>query len=59
MNSKLELTLDEEVVICPNCKSMAKKNFLAEWLKGKQSCPVCFEKLNMDDFSLVERKSTI
>lgn len=53
MISKTQLTLDYEVVICPYCSNMAKKELLTVWLKEKKNCPVCFTQMTIDDCPIV------
>ena len=54
MISKMPLTLDEDIVICPNCRNMAKKELLENWLKENRTCPICRKKLSINDFPIVD-----
>ncbi|MBD3191625.1 MAG: hypothetical protein GF308_13340 [Candidatus Heimdallarchaeota archaeon] len=39
----------DNVVACPYCGNIAKREMLAEWLKVKGLCPVCKNKLSIDE----------
>lgn len=39
----------DNVVACPYCGNIAKREMLAEWLKVKGICPVCKKKLSLDE----------
>ncbi|NHJ32736.1 MAG: hypothetical protein FK732_07730 [Asgard group archaeon] len=54
MISKIQLTLDAEVVICPYCSNMVKKDLMTEWLNEKNTCPVCFTQMTIDDCPIVD-----
>ena len=53
MITKTQLTLDSEIVICPYCSNMAKKDSLSKWLKINKTCPICSSKLIIHDCPLV------
>ncbi|NHJ48730.1 MAG: hypothetical protein FK733_13175 [Asgard group archaeon] len=56
MISKTQLSFNDDIVICPNCRNMAKKELLEEWLERKNSCPVCRKKMKLVDFPIVDKK---
>lgn len=39
--SKLPLRTDQDVLQCPSCESYFLKNYLEDWLREKDVCPVC------------------
>ncbi|HUT81597.1 MAG TPA: hypothetical protein VMZ29_10385 [Candidatus Bathyarchaeia archaeon] len=55
MISSLRLDIEKDtIVICPNCRNMAKRELLAEWLEESGSCPVCRRKIVIDDCPVVK-----
>ena len=54
MITKTQLTMDYDIVICPYCGNMAKKELLADWLKSKKTCPICSFELSIDDCPIVD-----
>jgi uncharacterized protein (DUF983 family) len=40
---------NDRIVACPYCGNVAKYEMLAEWLKVKSVCPVCKNKLKIED----------
>ena len=55
MVSGLYINFDE-VLACPNCRNIAKKPMLTEWLRVKGSCPICRTKIILDLCPKAERK---
>jgi hypothetical protein len=50
MVSNLPIRPIEDVVLaCPYCESLAKQSNLIEWLQTKSLCPVCREKLSYEE----------
>lgn len=46
MVSHLQFHLEmEEIVACPFCGGLAKKELLEEWLEKKRTCPICRRKM--------------
>ncbi len=45
--SKLPLRTDQDVLQCPSCESYFIKNYLEDWLREKDVCPVCKYKLKI------------
>ncbi|NHJ32504.1 MAG: hypothetical protein FK732_06550 [Asgard group archaeon] len=45
--SKLPLRTDQDVLQCPSCESYFLKNYLEDWLREKDVCPVCKYKLKI------------
>jgi hypothetical protein len=43
--SKSKFTPGEEVLQCPYCRSLFKRNYLIEWLVKNDICPVCRYKI--------------
>ncbi|NHK30026.1 MAG: hypothetical protein FK730_01655 [Asgard group archaeon] len=43
--SKTKFTTGEEVLQCPYCRSLFKRNYLIEWLVKNDICPVCRYKI--------------
>jgi hypothetical protein len=43
--SKSKFTAGEEVLQCPYCKSLFKRNYLIDWLVKNDICPVCRYKI--------------
>jgi hypothetical protein len=43
--SKSKFTAGEEVLQCPYCRSLFKRNYLIEWLVKNDICPVCRYKI--------------
>jgi hypothetical protein len=47
MISKLEIKPEDNVVQCINCNYYFIKDYLIEWLKNNENCPVCQTILRM------------
>lgn len=45
--SKLPLRTDQDVLQCPSCESYFIKNYLEDWLRENDVCPVCKFKLKI------------
>jgi hypothetical protein len=45
--SKIPLRSDQDVLQCPSCESYFLKNYLEDWLREKEVCPVCKYKLKI------------
>ncbi|NHJ49161.1 MAG: hypothetical protein FK733_15340 [Asgard group archaeon] len=48
MISKLDMKPEDNVVQCVNCHSYFIKDYIVEWLKNHENCPVCQTILRMD-----------
>lgn len=46
----LELSEGDDIVWCPYCGNPAHGNHLIAWLQKKNTCPVCREHLNPEDY---------
>ncbi|MFX1295412.1 MAG: hypothetical protein ACFFD2_11260 [Promethearchaeota archaeon] len=46
----LNINHKEQVIFCPHCNSPAHHNHLREWLKIKNYCPRCKQKISEGDF---------
>lgn len=55
MISGLELDFEKnDILACPFCRRLAKKELFLEWLKEKPLCPVCHRKLWPDQCLIVK-----
>lgn len=57
MVSHLEIHLEmDELVACPYCEGIAKKELLEEWLEENYTCPVCRRTLRIEECPIVQIK---
>ncbi|MFB0559811.1 MAG: DUF2341 domain-containing protein [Candidatus Lokiarchaeia archaeon] len=45
----LEIVSRDRIVSCPHCGAQSHRDHLLEWIKVKGICPVCKERLNIQD----------
>ncbi|MHA1631124.1 MAG: hypothetical protein ACTSVS_13175 [Candidatus Heimdallarchaeota archaeon] len=48
---KLPISFGSLTLECPHCHTIAHQEHLLEWIKVKGTCPVCQQKLKLDEFS--------
>ncbi len=56
MISKISLSIDMDITICPFCGKMAKRTLLENWLQDNPFCPICRKDLIINDCPQVEIK---
>ncbi len=39
----------DKIVVCPKCRHYAKKDLLEKWLKEKEKCPICRNRITITD----------
>jgi len=56
MVSQLQLDFkNEKILACPSCYSLAKEIFLQKWLQIRDYCPICQEKITINECYLVRK----
>ncbi|NHJ49803.1 MAG: hypothetical protein FK733_18570 [Asgard group archaeon] len=54
---KLPISFGSDYLECSHCQNVAHREHLLEWVKVKGTCPICQQKLTVDDFTVVQEKA--